>query len=85
MNTINISLPSQLKNQADALITQGYYASFSDLVRTAIRSVLSDNKYDLLAKQAKEEYRQGKGTILRSNEDIERYVKAIADEVRRQK
>jgi len=40
MKTINISLPDKLKTQADNLIRAGYYASFSDLVRTALRSVL---------------------------------------------
>lgn len=41
MKTINISLPDKLKTQADNLIRAGYYASFSDLVRTAIREVMS--------------------------------------------
>ncbi|OGK66383.1 hypothetical protein A2313_04105 [Candidatus Roizmanbacteria bacterium RIFOXYB2_FULL_41_10] len=40
MKTINISLPDKLKSQADNLIKSGYYASFSDLVRTAIREVI---------------------------------------------
>lgn len=40
MKTINISLPDKLKSQADNLIRQGYFASFSDLVRTAIREVI---------------------------------------------
>ena len=40
MTTINISLPEKLKKQADALIKQGYYVSFSDLVRTAIRRLI---------------------------------------------
>jgi len=41
MKTINISLPDKLKTQADNLIRAGYYASFSDLVRTAIRQVMT--------------------------------------------
>lgn len=41
MKTINISLPDKLKTQADNLIRAGYYASFSDLVRTAIRQVMA--------------------------------------------
>jgi Arc/MetJ-type ribon-helix-helix transcriptional regulator len=40
MKTINISLPDKLKSQADNLIKSGYYASFSDLVRTALRHEL---------------------------------------------
>ena len=41
MKTINISLPDKLKIQADNLIKVGYYASFSDLVRTALREVMN--------------------------------------------
>jgi Arc/MetJ-type ribon-helix-helix transcriptional regulator len=41
MKTINISLPDKLKSQADNLIKSGYYASFSDLVRTAMREVMA--------------------------------------------
>lgn len=41
MKTINISLPDKLKTQADNLIRAGYYASFSDLVRTALRQVMT--------------------------------------------
>lgn len=40
MSTINISLPDKLKNVADQQIRAGYYVSFSDLVRTAIRQLL---------------------------------------------
>ena len=46
MKTINISLPDKLKSHADNLIKQGYYASFSDLVRTAIREVMSKQMED---------------------------------------
>jgi Arc/MetJ-type ribon-helix-helix transcriptional regulator len=44
MSTINISLPQKLKEQAEVLIGNGYYASFSDLVRTALREAI--NKHD---------------------------------------
>lgn len=44
MKTINISLPDKLKTQADNLIRAGYYASFSDLVRTAIREVMAKQR-----------------------------------------
>jgi len=85
INTINISLPEKLKNQADALISDGHYASFSDLVRTALRSVITDNYYDFLAKQAKDEYRHGKGTLLQSNEDMDRYFNTIKKKVAKKK
>lgn len=40
MATINVSLPDKLKSQADKLVKDGYYASFSDLVRSALRGQL---------------------------------------------
>ena len=46
MKTINISLPDKLKIQADNLIRAGYYASFSDLVRTALREVMNKTTVD---------------------------------------
>ena len=69
--------------QADALISEGHYASFSDLVRTALRNVITDNYYDLLAKQAKEEYRRGKGVVLKSHEDIDRFLDTIMDKAKK--
>ncbi|MCX6816570.1 MAG: nucleotidyltransferase domain-containing protein [Candidatus Beckwithbacteria bacterium] len=44
MSTINISLPDKLKADADRQIEAGYYVSFSDLVRTALRQLLPGNK-----------------------------------------
>lgn len=40
MSTINISLPDKLKTVVDEQVQLGYYSSFSDLVRTAIRQLL---------------------------------------------
>jgi len=85
MTTINISLPDELKKQADALIAAGHYASFSDIVRTALRSVISDNYYDMLAKQAKEDYRKGKGTVLETHQDIEKFLDTIMKKVSKKK
>lgn len=44
MATINISLPDKLKAKADKFIRQGYYVSFSDLVRTALRGLMEEPK-----------------------------------------
>jgi Arc/MetJ-type ribon-helix-helix transcriptional regulator len=78
MNTINISLPSQLKAQADSLIKKGYYASFSDLVRTALRKVISSSDIDLLVTEAMEDVKNGKATILKTNDDIDRYINSMS-------
>ena len=74
MDTINISLPSQLKNKADNLIDRGHFASFSDLVRTALRQVINDSEYDLLAQEAILEHRNRGSTVLSSPQDIDKYI-----------
>ena len=74
INTINISLPSQLKIDSEKLIQQGQYVSFSDLVRTAIRKLLEETNYDQLAKQAKKEYLQNKSISIKKSTDIDQYL-----------
>lgn len=74
MDTINISLPTQLKAQAEALIDRGHYASFSDIVRNALRLIIRTNYYDDMAQEAVEDYRQGKTKALRSKKDIDAFV-----------
>jgi Arc/MetJ-type ribon-helix-helix transcriptional regulator len=73
MTTINISLPAELKKQADAVIKDGHYASFSDLARTALRQVLRDHKLDRMVAEAKRDYKAGKGVLLKTNKDIDKY------------
>lgn len=74
INTINISLPSQLKIDSEKLVKQGQYASFSDLVRTALRKLITETNYNQLANQAKKEYLSGKSTNLKDNSDITKYL-----------
>lgn len=76
MDTINISLPSQLKGQADELIHQGHFASFSDLVRTALRKIIAESQYDVLIREALKEHAKGKTTVLTSAADIRRYIRS---------
>lgn len=73
INTINISLPTQLKSEAEKLIGGGYYASFSDLARTAIRNLI-ESKYEMWVKEAKEDYKQGRTVALKTPEDISLYL-----------
>ena len=77
MTTINISLPTQLKSDAEALVENGLYVSFSDLVRDSIRKVIADAKYDLLYLQAKRDYKNGKATVLKTKDDIDNYFKKL--------
>lgn len=73
MTTINISLPEQLKKEADSLIGAGYYASFSDLVRDSLRRVIYDGWYQ----EAKKDEKSGKAIIFKSKKDIDNYFKKI--------
>lgn len=75
MDTINISLPTQLKMQSEALIEGGHYASFSDLVRSALRLIIHSNRYDQMAQEAVADYRQGKTKALRTKKDIDGFVR----------
>lgn len=75
MDTINISLPTQLKAQADALIDQGHYASFSDIVRSALRLIIRTSHYDQMVQEAVEDHRLGKTKVLRTKKDIDAYLR----------
>jgi Arc/MetJ-type ribon-helix-helix transcriptional regulator len=74
MNRVTISLPVKLKEQTDRLIDKGFYASFSDAVRAALRIVIEKNRNDLLAKKAVNEFKQGKALILADEDDIDEYM-----------
>lgn len=77
INTINISLPTQLKSASEKLVKEGQYASFSDLVRTALRKIIEETNYDYLAKQAKREFIQGKTKNLKNIKDIDNYINSL--------
>ena len=77
MNMINISLLTQLKAQADALINQGHYASFSDIVRSALRLILRTNHYDQMVQETVEDCHLGKTKVLRTKKDIDAYVRQV--------
>lgn len=76
INTLNISLPQKLREQANELVKKGYYASFSDLTRTAIRKLLND-KYDLWLKEAREDVKKGRAVTLDSQEDIDKFIQSL--------
>jgi len=77
MTTINISLPDKLKSQADSLIKTGFYVSFSDLVRDSLRQVVERNKYDLMAEEAKKDFKSGKAKVLKNKKDIDNYMETL--------
>ena len=80
MSTINISLPKKLKSQADQLVEQGFYVSFSDLVRDSMRKLLSNKRYDLWFEEAKKELDEGKAIVLENEKEVEEYLKNLTDE-----
>jgi len=77
MDTINISLPKMLKTLAEEEIKKGYYASFSDLVRSSLRKTLLESEYDDLLKETKKEYKAGKGIVLKTKKDIDNYFESL--------
>lgn len=77
MNTINISLPEKLKDQASDLVRKGHYASFSDLVRDSIRQLISKSKYDLWSEEAKSDLKKGRARVLKSDKEIDDYMKSL--------
>lgn len=77
MQTINISLPEKLKDASQKLIDSGYFVSFSDLVRSALRDAIKKNKYDLWAEEAVTEHKKGKALVLKEKTDIDRYIDSL--------
>ncbi|OGM32955.1 hypothetical protein A2803_05170 [Candidatus Woesebacteria bacterium RIFCSPHIGHO2_01_FULL_44_21] len=77
MATINISIPQKLKEQAQLLVRAGVYSSFSDVVRDSLRKNIFKNKYDLLAEKAKEDYKNGRGVVLKTAKDIDDYFDSL--------
>lgn len=77
MNIINISLPKKLREQANELVKAGYYASFSDLTRTAVRRLISENELDLLLEETKKDYKNGKAVVLKNQKDIDDFFRKL--------
>ena len=75
MNRVTVSLPSKLKEETNKLIDRGFYASFSDAVRTALRGIIEKNKYDSWADEAKKEYETGTAYVMKDSNDVDEYMK----------
>lgn len=69
--TINISIPDKLRGQANKLVEAGYYASFSDLTRTAVRKLINESELDLLFDETKKLYKEGRAVVLKNQGDID--------------
>jgi len=75
MVTINISLPTKLKSQTEALIKGGYYASFNDLIKDSLRHLVEKSQYDLWVNESKKDLKAGRTVVLKSNKKISDYFK----------
>jgi len=64
-----------LKDKADSFVSEGYYASFSDIVRTALRDLISSIHYERIASETMKQYASGKTKALEANKDIDAYIK----------
>jgi len=77
MTTINVSIPEKLKSQAQELVERGFYASFSDVVRDALRQTLANNKYDLWADEAARDLKEDKVVVLKNKRQIRKYFDSL--------
>lgn len=77
MTTINISLPDKLKKQADRLVSDGTYSSFSDLVRTGLRKLFWEYELDMAFEKTKRDYLSGRANVLENKQDIDNYLERL--------
>lgn len=77
MPTINVSLPVKLKTEAEALVEEGYYSSFGDLLRDSLRKLVEKERYDLWFNEAKTDLKKGTAVILKSPKDVDKYLEKI--------
>jgi Arc/MetJ-type ribon-helix-helix transcriptional regulator len=77
MSTINISLPEKLKKEAELLIEDGIYVSFSDLTRTALRNLIMERKLEIIAEETKSYEVKKKVPTLKSKKDIDSFTTSL--------
>ena len=81
--TVNVSIPETLANLAKKRVKAGYYSSFSEVIREALRNLLMaesttevpvfkmSKKAEKIALKAMEDYRKGKAIEIKSFKDLE--------------
>ena len=70
-------MPDKLKIEAESLVKKGFYSSFSDVVRDSLRRLVAGNKYDRWLAEAKDDFKKGRATVLRNDEDVDKYMNSI--------
>lgn len=78
--TINVSIPKALTDLAKQQVKAGYYASVSEVVRTALRNLFTESpsiptiklskRAEAKFKQAEKDYREGKTISFTSFEEL---------------
>ncbi len=77
--TVNVSIPKPLADMAHEQVKKGYYATFSEVVRAALRRLLVEDhvptfqmskKAQRRVARALKEYRQGKTIRVTSVKDL---------------
>jgi len=90
---VTISLPKNLYEEGMGLVNKGLFSNFSDLVRSGIRDefkglqlvvkdfderfVYSDKKLIAGVKQSMKEAKAGKGRILKSDKEMNKYFEEL--------
>ncbi len=90
---VTISLPKKLYSQGMNLINKGLFSNFSDLVRSGIRTefkeigpvvrefdenlIYGDKELIAGVQQSMKEAKAGKGKILRSDKEMDKYLEAL--------
>ena len=90
---ITISLPENLYKEGMSLINKGLFSNFSDLVRSGIRNefkelqpvirdfdervIYRDKELIAGVKQSMKEARAGKGKILKSDKEMDKYFEVL--------
>jgi len=78
--TINVSLPATLAKKAKEKVDEGYYSSFSELVRAGIRALIKKEEVPtfVMSKKAEEkalralkDYEEGKAIEIKSFKELE--------------
>ena len=72
--TVNISLPTRLKQKADELVAMGDFASFSDFARSSMRQLIRDRRYNELYEEAKLDVALGRTKELKNTKEIKDFI-----------
>lgn len=67
---INISVTRDLNRAIDDLVKKGNYSTKSEFIRDIIRDKIAEADLDYQIKKSKEEFKAGKGKILKSLKDL---------------